>query len=224
MEEKQWPHNDDQPDAESSVPEISNDNDTPSYNDGVPSFDMAQTPTGAPRDEQYTHGPYQATAGRYTTRPPYYQNNMTSQGAYRQQGPYQNPGAYPSGGYNTQGYQPPMGYHTPQGYMPAYTDYSRSSSAGGKATASLVLGIVSLVLSWFAFINILAVICGIVGIILGASARRELGPMQKGTATAGMVCSIIALVLSLLILLAIMFIGIFTSTIVEYNHGIPISM
>ena len=68
----------------------------------------------------------------------------------------------------------------------------------GSATASLILGIVSLVcsfLGWkvsgvFAFIGIAT---AIVGIILGAKARKI---SQTGVATGGFVCSLIGLILN----------------------------
>lgn len=73
------------------------------------------------------------------------------------------------------------------------------------AIASLVLGIVSLV---FAVLipgfQILASPVGIVGIILGAIARKNLAEQNQptGTATAGLVMSIIGTILGLLLWLA----------------------
>ncbi len=61
----------------------------------------------------------------------------------------------------------------------------------GKAIASLVLGIASIVLTFFVWW--LGIICGIVGIVLGAKARKE---TPSGLATGGFVCSIVGLVLS----------------------------
>ena len=60
--------------------------------------------------------------------------------------------------------------------------------------ASLVLGIISLVISigaGFAGMGWIGSICGIIAIILGAIARKK--PEQKGTATGGLVCGIISL-------------------------------
>lgn len=60
--------------------------------------------------------------------------------------------------------------------------------------ASLVLGIISLVISigaGFAGLGWIGSICGIIAIILGAIARKN--PEQKGTATGGLVCGIISL-------------------------------
>jgi hypothetical protein len=63
----------------------------------------------------------------------------------------------------------------------------------GKAIASLVLGICSIVFCWF---PVLGLIVGVVGLILAASSKREgyLGGMRTG----GLVCSIIGTVFSAL--------------------------
>ena len=83
---------------------------------------------------------------------------------------------------------------------PAYRPYYRVPGSG-KATASLVLGIISLVFAWMSFLSVVAVVCGAVGLILGSIARRELPPEQsRGAATAGLVCSIIGLVFAVIVL------------------------
>ena len=67
------------------------------------------------------------------------------------------------------------------------------------AIASLILGIISLVLSFFG-LGIISVFTAIVGIILGVLGRKD--PEKKGMATAGLVCSIIALVLGIIMWIA----------------------
>ncbi len=88
-----------------------------------------------------------------------------------------------------------------------------NNSAKNKGIASLVLGIVSLVVLWFGYGSLIAMILSIIGIILGVGARKGLAPDQgHGLATAGMICSIIALILSTLWLLAcVLCIGAFAS-------------
>lgn len=66
--------------------------------------------------------------------------------------------------------------------------------------ASLVLGIVSIVCSFFGYGAIVGVILGIAGVILGAIGRKNV--YKQGVATAGLVCSIIGLVLSSILFIA----------------------
>lgn len=94
-----------------------------------------------------------------------------------------------------------------------------NNSAKSKGIASLVLGILSLILVWFGEGTLLAMILSIIGIVLGVGARKELTPDQgRGLATAGMICSIIGLVLSTLWLLAcVLCIGAFASMGVAFG-------
>ena len=68
--------------------------------------------------------------------------------------------------------------------------------------ASLVLGIISLVIGVFSSgaLGWLGAILAVVGIVFGAMGRKN--PDKKGIATAGLVCSIIGLVLCLLLYIA----------------------
>ena len=69
------------------------------------------------------------------------------------------------------------------------------------AIASLVLGIVSIVVAVFGFsFQWVGILLGIVGIILGVLGKKD--PAQAGLAKAGMICSIIGVALSLLIYIA----------------------
>jgi len=65
----------------------------------------------------------------------------------------------------------------------------------GKAIASLVLGIVSLVFAWLPFFGL---ILGIVGLVLAAGAGRE--GFTGGLKTAGFVCSLIGTIIGALYL------------------------
>lgn len=67
------------------------------------------------------------------------------------------------------------------------------------AIASLILGIISLVLSFFG-LGMVSVFTAIIGIILGILGRKD--PEKKGMATAGLVCSIIALVIGVIMWIA----------------------
>jgi len=88
-----------------------------------------------------------------------------------------------------------------------------NNPAKNKGIASLVLGILSLVVVWFGYGTLIALVLSIIGIVLGVGARKELAPDQgRGLATAGMICSIIGLVLSTLWLIAcVLCIGAFAS-------------
>lgn len=91
------------------------------------------------------------------------------------------------------------GYRAPQGTSP-----------GGKAVASLVLGIVSCVVGiWMWYISIP---CAIIGIVLGALARKE---NQTGVATAGFVISIIGLALAIVMFVCVVCLAAGLST---YNY------
>lgn len=60
------------------------------------------------------------------------------------------------------------------------------------AVASLVLGIIALVLSFTGYGAWIGLVLGIVGIILGVLAKKE---QPSGIATTGFVCSLIAVIL-----------------------------
>ncbi|MGN1147524.1 MAG: hypothetical protein ACI4TB_03825 [Lachnospiraceae bacterium] len=60
----------------------------------------------------------------------------------------------------------------------------------GKAIASLVLGILSLVCIFFGYGALLGIVFGVIGLILGISANKE---AKSGMGTAGIVMSAIGL-------------------------------
>lgn len=62
----------------------------------------------------------------------------------------------------------------------------------GLATASLVLGIISVCLWFFGYTSLLSVILGIVGIVLAVMSKKQ--GFEGGIRTAGLVLSIIAVV------------------------------
>ena len=67
----------------------------------------------------------------------------------------------------------------------------------GKATASLVLGIVSLVTACLGWGALIGIGTAIAGLVLGTQAKKELpAGYPNGSAKAGVICSIIGLVLS----------------------------
>jgi hypothetical protein len=109
-------------------------------------------------------------------------------------GPEQPGSAYPPAPpsapqYPSQQYAP-QGYAYPQGY-----GYTAPQAGNGMAVAALVLGIVSVVLSWVPFFDwvlaALAIIFGAVGI---STANKRMGA-GKGMAVAGMILGIITIAL-----------------------------
>ncbi len=115
------------------------------------------------------------------------------------------PGAQPPAGVpptGPQGAPPPpwQGYGAPPpappaGPLPPYPAYAPSQQNSGKATASLILGIVG--------IFICPLICSVLAIILGSQAKKEIeasGGMLggMGMATAGIILGIVGLVIHLI--------------------------
>ena len=97
---------------------------------------------------------------------------------------------------------------TQQVYAPQQPSYGQpvmypgvQAPTHGPAVASMVLGILSLVLWWF------GIITGIIGLVLGTSSLKHCqpnGPKNgRGMAIAGITCSIIALSLWVIVLLAV---------------------
>ncbi len=121
---------------------------------------------------------------------------------------YQSPVAPPYG-------PPPVPGVYASPYMQA--PYGMVDPNAGKATTGLVLGIITAVSSlmgWLTlFLGIFAIlgfvaflVCGVLGIVFSALGRRS--TTKKGTATAGLVLSIIGLVIGTLIFIALILIGI----------------
>lgn len=101
-------------------------------------------------------------------------------------------------------YQPQPNYPQPQYYQqpPFYMPPPSKSLA----VASMVLGIVSVVLLCTVYLGIP---CSIVGLVLGIVAKKK---NQGGMATAGIVLSIISLALVAIIIIALVCIAIFVPT------------
>ncbi len=107
------------------------------------------------------------------------------------QQPYQQNYNYNQQNLNQQGYVPPQ--HGGYGYQ-QYMPYPQQPSQG-MAVASLVIGIVSILLAAVtAFLPFLAIL-PIIGIILGAVHKSKHLPIGKGMSTAGIITSIAGLVL-----------------------------
>lgn len=78
---------------------------------------------------------------------------------------------------------------------PQYQGFKGNDSKG-MAIASMILGIVSIVLCCIWYISLIA---GIVGIVLGIMHNRK--NEKSGMATAGIICSVIGIILTIAILI-----------------------
>lgn len=96
----------------------------------------------------------------------------------------------------------------PQGqYNGMYVGTNGMPYKTGLATASLVIGILSLVLTFSGFIFIPPLgLLPIVGIVLGCIFKSKKYPVGNGASTAGIICSVIALVLSILFIILCVYI------------------
>ena len=68
---------------------------------------------------------------------------------------------------------------------------AENNTSTGGAVASLVLGILSLICAFFGYSALLGLVMGIIGVSLGAKARKA---SQTSLATAGFICSLIGLI------------------------------
>ncbi len=149
----------------------------------MPEPDPAAQPDFVPNAPQPDFAP---NASRYSADPNGYASAPEAPNPYT---PNNNPNqAYnPNNGYNPNGYyySSPAPYNQPVYQQPV--QQPEKQPASGLATASMVLGILSLVLFMFPFV------ISILAIIFGGVAKSK--GNKSGMATAGLVCGIISLVL-----------------------------
>lgn len=90
---------------------------------------------------------------------------------------------------------PPAKYGMPNQVVPPVNGYANRNEeiSNGMAIASMVLGIVSIVLCWW---FILALPCGIVGLVLGCVYRYKGG--KSGMSVAGIVCGSIGIAFAII--------------------------
>lgn len=132
--------------------------------------------------------------GPYGTSNNSWQNNGASpyvDPTYPNSGSEPYPPPQPNTVYPGQSYYPP----TPNAMYPPQPDYSayggyRSAQTNGPGIASLVLGIIGVMVFWFPFVGFPI---SIVGLILAAVGMKRID--GKGFAVAGLVLSIIGVIL-----------------------------
>ena len=124
--------------------------------------------------------------------------------------PPQFPAHYPPPGYPS-GYPPQYPYgqqpggYPPPGYPPLPPQYNAQypppGNSNGRATASLVLGIVSIVLCFATIFDIIPIALAITfGVIGRRNAERDPRVGGKSAATAGIVCASVGAVLAIVLL------------------------
>lgn len=136
--------------------------------------------TPVSQDGNY-NGNHQAGQQNIYGEPAASYSGQSQENSYSYQNPYQN------GMYN-----PNQGYGTPQ---------NMDGGATGMAIASLVLGIVALLLSCCANIWWLTATVAILGIVFGVLSLSKKSGSGRGMAIAGIVCSGIALIIEIVILI-----------------------
>jgi hypothetical protein len=130
-------------------------------------------PTSQPPAQQPPPAPYSGYQAPYPGQPQY-----PGQAQYPGQPPY--PGQqYP--------YPPPQ-----------YAQYPQPRTGNGKATAALVLGIVSIVFCWTTIFDIVPVVLAIVFGVLGRNEAKR-GGSGRSLATTGLVCGVIGAILAVVV-------------------------
>jgi hypothetical protein len=91
--------------------------------------------------------------------------------------------------------QPGQGYpYPPPQYL---TQYPQPATGNGKATAGLVLGILSIVLFWTTIFDAIPVILGVIFGFLGLNQAKHTG-RSRGVAIAGIICGFVGAVLAII--------------------------
>ena len=173
-----------------------------------------------PFDEQPSGGqdanPYAQQNNQQQNGNPYAQQggNPYNQQPQQNANPYNQPNqgyAYNQQNIPQQGYSQPQGYqqqgYAQQGYGAPYMQPYAQQGSTGMATASLVLGIISIVMGIPMLMLPPLFILPIIGLVLGIVFKTKHLPVGKGLSTAGIITSSLGLVLP--ILLVILFVVLF---------------
>jgi hypothetical protein len=117
--------------------------------------------------------------------------------------PPQGPGAYP-----------PQPFGAPQPYPAAY-GYAAPQQGNGMAVAALVLGILSLILSWLLVVDFILAVLAIIFGAVGLSAAAKRGGAGRGMAIAGLILGALTIVLGIIFWIVVY--GVITSTCGAYG-------
>jgi hypothetical protein len=118
-----------------------------------------------------------------------------------QPNPFGNPPGSPYSPYGSP-QQPPHYPQNPYGYgappPPPYHGYAQPPNRSGKATAALVLGILSIVFCWLTVLDVFVILAVIFGLIALTETRNgRIG--GRGMATAGIACAVVGAILAAII-------------------------
>jgi hypothetical protein len=117
--------------------------------------------------------------------------------------PAQAPGAYP-----------PQQYAAPQPYPAGYA-YAAPQQGNGMAVAALVLGILSLILSWLLVVDFILAVLAIIFGAVGLSTAGKRGGAGRGLAIAGLVLGALTIVLGIIFWIVVY--GVITSSCGVYG-------
>lgn len=174
--------------------------------ENIPSAELSQTvkdETRSAYDAQY-YSPYDAPQYRNPSYRPYFQPGAYAQPPYQPAPYYSSYNSYPQ---QTGNYYPQQPGFVPPFYPPMISSHQ---SGEGIAVASMVLGILSLILFGVPFLD---VILSLIALILGIIAKTK---GNSGMAIAGIIMGIIGLLLSALIIV-LFFTAIFSSSNASFN-------
>jgi hypothetical protein len=114
---------------------------------------------------------------------------------------------YPPYGGQPYGGQPPAGEPypgqpypgQPYPYPPPYAmQYPQPKTGNGKATAALVLGIVSIVFCWTSVLDLVPIVLAVIFGILGLTEAKRTGS-GRGLAVSGLVCAVVGALFATLV-------------------------
>ena len=157
-------------------------------------------PYGQPQQNANPYGQPQQNSNPYGQP----QQNSNPYGQPQQNIPYNQPYQQYNGQTGTYNQQniPTQGYVPPQYGMP-YNPYSPQNQSTGMAVASLVLGILSIVLSLFMFSFPPLFLLPIIGLVLGIVFKSKHLPVGKGLSTAGIITSVLGLILPIVLVIIV---------------------
>ena len=142
--------------------------------------------------DQPQYGQSAPQYGQAPPPPPEYGQDQYGQDQYGQnqygQGTQHAAGSYGAG----------TGYSTPSGY--------ERQPSNGLGIAALVFGVLALLFCWIPYVNIVSMVLGIIGIVVGILALRKVKrgeATNRGMSLTGLALSAVALVLSLVITIAV---------------------